>query len=84
MKYFTDAKTGINFAEPDCCDEWLAMIWAVGCDYDGMDGSVKTMKELVDELVDMASKARRCLHQGLLFPKEDTHEEEDTGVRPVS
>ena len=83
MKFFTDAETGINFAEPDCCDEWLGMIWAIGVDYDGMDGSIDSMKELVDELMEMAQKARDCLHQGLLFPKEDNDEEKDTGVRPV-
>ena len=67
MKYWLDEKTGLTMSEPDCCDEWLWMLWAVGCDYDGMDGSVESMKELVDELVEIASKARACLYKGELF-----------------
>lgn len=65
---------GNHWAEPDCCDEWLWMIWAVGFDYDGMDGSVESMKELVDELVEMAQKARDCLYRGELFAKENNNE----------
>lgn len=40
-------------------DAWCNFIWMIGCDYDGC-GTVKSLKELVDELVDYANKARAC------------------------
>lgn len=71
MRYWTDEKTGCRMCEPDCCDEWLSMIWMVGCDYDGCE-TVESLKGLVDELVEMSQKARDCLHDGALFPREET------------
>ena len=59
-------ENGINVCEPDCVDEWLWFIWAIGIDYDGCD-TKESLKELVDELVDMANKARECLWENKLF-----------------
>lgn len=69
MKCWTDEKTGTNWCEPDCCDEWLFSIWALGVDYDGYN-DVENLKQLIDEIVDMSQKARACLHDGKLFSKE--------------
>lgn len=66
MKYWTDEETGMNISEPDCADEWLADIWAIGCDYDGCN-TVESLKELVDELIEMAHNARLCLYDNKLF-----------------
>ena len=66
MKFWTDEETGTRFGTPDCCDEWLFDIWAIACDYDGCH-TVDDFKKLVDELVDMSTKARECLWTGKLF-----------------
>ena len=66
MREWTDEKTGITMCEPDCVDEWLANIWAIGVDYDGYS-SEENLKKLIDELVDMAKKARECLWDNKLF-----------------
>lgn len=66
MKRWYDEEHDINMCEPDCVDEWLFFIWAIGCDYDGCH-NVEDLKKLVDELVDMANKARECLWTNKLF-----------------
>lgn len=66
MKYWYDKEFKGVVCEPNCADEWLWQLWAIGLDYDGCN-SVKSLQELVDELVDMAIKARECLHEGKLF-----------------
>ena len=65
MRYWKDERFG-NCCEPDCADEWLADIWAIGCDYDGYN-TVESLKELIDELVEMAHQARECLWNNKLF-----------------
>lgn len=37
-------------------NEYLDLIWAIGNDYDGRN-TIEGLKELIDELVDMAKKA---------------------------
>lgn len=69
MKYWIDEKSGCKMYEPNCVDEWLFHIWAIGCDYDGYN-DVKNLKELIDELVEMSQKARDCLHDGKLFAED--------------
>lgn len=66
MKRWIDEKTGTPMCEADCTDEWLFDIWAIGVDYDGCN-TVESLKKLVDELVEMANKARDCLWEGKLF-----------------
>ena len=66
MRYWTDEETGTKMCEPDCVDEWLWDIWAIGVDYDGCH-NVEDLKKLIDELVDMANKARECLWTNKLF-----------------
>lgn len=64
MKKITN-EFGTSYA-PDCVDEYLFDMWAIGCDYDGCN-TVESLKELVDELVEMSMQARACLWGGALF-----------------
>lgn len=66
MRTWVDEKSGARMGEPDCVDEWLFNIWALGCDYDGWH-SAEDLKQLIDELVAMSQKARECLWQNQLF-----------------
>lgn len=66
MKTWIDEKSGCKMCDPDCVDEWLFDIWAIGCDYDGYH-TAEDLKDLIDELVAMANKARDCLWDGKLF-----------------
>lgn len=70
MIRWTDKETGIQMCEPDCAEEWLWSIWAIGCDYDGCN-DVDSLKGLVDELVEMAQKGRECLRAGRIFIERD-------------
>ena len=70
MKTWVDEVTGCTMYEPDCVDEWLFDIWALGCNYDG-ENSVDGLMDLIDTLVDMSRKARDCLHDGKLFPTDE-------------
>lgn len=70
MKYWTDKETGAKYTEPDCVDEWLYHIWAIGHDYDGYNDA-ENLKIVIDELVSMSQRARDCLRDGKLFPKEE-------------
>ena len=45
----------------DQIDYCLDMIYAIGFDYDGCERP-ESLKELIDELVEYASRARRILH----------------------
>lgn len=69
MKYWKDERTDCCMCEPNCADEWLESIWQVGCDYDGCH-SAEDLKSLIDELIEMSQKARDCLNNGILFPKD--------------
>lgn len=66
MRRWTDEETGAKMCEPDCTDEWLFNIWAIGVDYDGCH-KAEDLKKLIDELIDMANKARECLWTNKLF-----------------
>ena len=66
MRYWYDEERDMKMCEPDCVDEWLWDIWAIGCDYDGCN-TVEELKKLIDELVEMSQKARECLWNNQLF-----------------
>lgn len=57
---------GCCVCTPDCCDEWLWMIWAIGYDYDGYH-TVEGLQSLINEMVEMTVKARDCLWEDRLF-----------------
>ena len=69
MRYWIDEKSGISVCKPDTCDEILSYIWMIGCDYDGCN-TVESLKELIDELVEMAKEARECLHEEKLYASD--------------
>ena len=71
MKYWYDKEFKGVVCAPNCADEWMRQIWEIGFDYDGCN-TVKSLQELVDELVEMSVKARECLYNGKLF--EDREE----------
>ena len=52
--------------QPNSVEEYLDLIIAIGIDYDGYN-QVENLKELIDELVDMSKKARKCLWENKLF-----------------
>ena len=66
MKSWIDEQIGCKMSEPDCADEWLFDIWAIGCNYDGAS-TVEDLKFFVKELVYYSQKARDCLWEGKLF-----------------
>ena len=70
MRTVSKDELGTTCAEPDCADEWLELIYDIGIGYDGMH-TVKGLQELIDEMMEMAKKARVCLREGKLFAKED-------------
>ena len=55
-------ENGFSFCEPDCADEWLELIEQIAFDYDGCK-TAESLKSLVDEIVEMAQKARVCLRE---------------------
>lgn len=59
-----------GFWIPDSVEEYLNLIWMVGCDYDGYN-TVEDLKSLIDELVGYANKARVCLKENKLYEVED-------------
>lgn len=69
MRIWIDSETGCKMCEPNCADEWLQFIWEIGWDYDGYT-KASDLRDLIDELISMSQKARDCLRQGLIFPKD--------------
>ena len=66
MKYWYNKDIKGVVCEPNSVDEWMRHIWEVGLDYDGCN-TVKSLQELIDELIEMSVKARECLYNGKLF-----------------
>lgn len=81
MRTWTDETTGCKMCEPDCADEWLFDIWAIGCDYDG-ESTVDGLKKLVDRRISVsescmgrtATKSKICfgknaISTGMISPR---------------
>lgn len=83
MRVWVDEASGCKMCEPDCADEWLDMIWCLGVDYDGYT-TVEGLRSLVDELVEMSQKARRCLQEGKIFPSEPTSASAASDAAPIT
>ena len=66
MKFWYDKEFKGVVCEPNCADEWLWQLWAIGLDYDGCN-TVESLKGLVD----IAKKARECLYDGKLFDDKE-------------
>jgi hypothetical protein len=73
MKHWYDKEFKGVICEPDSVDEWLELLWAIGLGYDGCN-TVESLKGLVDELVEISTKARACLHDGKLFENKEESE----------
>lgn len=67
MKELHDEKFGTSYI-PECADEWLELVHDIAIDYDGCR-SEESLKALIDEIVEYASNARKCMMQGKLYPK---------------
>lgn len=72
MRKIYDEELKINFYEPDCVEEWLELIWDIGADYDGCY-TVESLQSLIDEQMEMVSRARRCLRDGAIYVDNDYH-----------
>ena len=66
MRYWYDKEFKGVICEPGSADEWLELLWQIGIDYDGCN-TVESLQGLVDELMEISTKARKCLHDGKLF-----------------
>jgi len=66
MRFWYDNERDCKMSEPDCVDEYLFDIWAIGYDYDGCH-SVEDLKKLIDYLIELSQKARDCLWDNKLF-----------------
>ena len=76
MRYWYDEEFDVKMCEPDCVDEWLFDIWAIGCDYDG-ERTVEGLKKCIDYLVEMSKKARECLWDNKLFGAHGSPDERE-------
>ena len=67
MITFHDLRFGTSYM-PECADEWLELIHDIAVGYDGCR-SEESLKALIDEMVEYAGNARKCMKQGNLYPK---------------
>ena len=80
MKAWVDEETKLSVYEPDNTYEWLTLIRAISLDYNGCN-TVESLKELVDDIVDMSARARECLRKNRLFPSEDCEEKTNNKIK---
>lgn len=71
MVYEFDPETGTTWAKNSCALDSLFTLRAIGLDYDGMDGSIDAMRDLVDELVELAGQAVDFIRAGKIYEDED-------------
>lgn len=69
MRKFHDLRFGTSYV-PECADEWLELIHDIAVGYDGCK-SEESLKALIDEMVEYAGNARKCIKQGNLYPKHE-------------
>ena len=73
MRYWYDKEFQGVICEPDSADEWLELLWDISVGYDGCN-TVDSLQGLVDELVEISTKARTCLNDGKLFKNKEESE----------
>jgi hypothetical protein len=71
MKYEFDPEFGVVWAKNSCALDSLFLLRAIGIYYDGMDGSIDGMRDLVDELVELAGEAVDFIREGKIEPDEE-------------
>lgn len=59
------------------------MIWDVSMDYDGMDGSIETMRQLVDELRSYAEQGIKFLEERKAYTEDTEFEDNESYHRAV-
>ena len=73
MRYWYDKEFKGVICEPDSADEWLELLWQIGIGYDGCN-TVDSLQGLVDELMEISTKARECLYDGKIFKNKEESE----------
>lgn len=71
MDYYYDYALNGIIHSPDCADECLSEIINIAFDYDGCN-TVQEFKELIDEILDLAEKARKCIIDGKIVADKKT------------
>lgn len=71
MKFEFDPEFGGVWAKNSCALDSLFLLRALGADYDGMDGSIEGMRDLVDQLVELAGEAVDFIREGKIEPDEE-------------
>lgn len=74
MKFQYDPEFKGIYVCPDCAVEALHLVRDIGIDYDGMDGSIDDMRDLVDELLELVADAIDFIYEGKIFPDEEAEE----------
>lgn len=70
-----DAEFGGIMIEPASAEDALIMLRGIAIDYDGMDGSIEGMRQLVDELVEYANMALNFMYEGKVLIDEQLYED---------
>ena len=74
MKFKYNSRVKCMTCEPDCAIEALETLRAIAIGYDGMDDSIESMKQLVDELVRYAGDAIDFINSGKIYFDEKADE----------
>jgi hypothetical protein len=83
MKELYDEKFGTSYM-PECADEWLELVHDIAVGYDGCR-SEESLKALIDEMVEYAGNARKCMKQGNLYPNVGSKQTTNIGkIRAMS
>ena len=61
--------------EPASAEGALETLRMIAIDYDGMDGSIEGMRQLVDELVEYAVMALNFMREGKVLTDEQSYED---------
>lgn len=75
MKCRYDADFGGIIVEPASAEGALETLRMIAIDYDGMDGSIEGMRQLVDELVEYAGIALDFMREGKVLTDEQSYED---------
>ena len=70
-----DAEFGSIMMEPASAEGALEMLRGIAIGYDGMDGSIEGMRQLVDELVEYAGMAIDFMREGKVLTDEQLYED---------
>ena len=63
----------LSMYEPNSVEEYLDLIIAIGIDYAGYS-QAEDLKQLIDELVGLTNKARKCLFEKKFYDEVTNNE----------